>query len=217
MKQYYFKSIILILFISISIYLIWFFLYKNNNQIEKSIFNIYSINKINIGENFWLKGKDFNYNNINYENKIWKWIFIKNNIFLTAKHLFDNTDNKFFIKINNKRYNFKIIKQFKNKDLLIWKINNFNSLNYIKNPIISNLKQNQEIFTYKNWKKIFWKILNTDTTIKELNLSKLIKTDIQLSPWDSWSPLFNSKNELIWIYIIIEKNKNISYAQKISP
>jgi len=206
--------IIFIVFITINSVLFWKKI--ENKNLEKSIFNIISQTSINI-DNIWdLKWKSENYKNIIDKKIIWKWFFIKNSWeFYTAKHLFLYKNSKFYIEINNKKYDFEILKKYENKDIILWKIKNYK--NKINNMVLSpwNLYKWQKIFTYKNNKKIYWKILSIKENIKSLNLKNLTKTNIKLYPWDSWTPVFNEDWKVIWIFTAIKKWENISFFEKL--
>lgn len=220
--------VIFILFFSINS-----FLFKtekvniNTNNIKKNIFDIIqksSINLDNSNNNIdWTKSEK--YKNIINTQVIWKWFFInKYWEFLTNSHLFNNVSSKYYIKINNQKYNFYIVKKYENKDLILWKIINYENNNYLKIQDINkitlinwkwkyNLNIWNKVFTYRNNTKIEWKITWINKNIKEYNLYNLIETNLELTFWDSWSPLFNQYGEIIWINTAINWITHNSYSQ----
>jgi len=217
------------IFLFIIIFIVFFtinkFLFEKkieNSNYQNAIFNIYSQNNINLENNLWLKWETEKYKKVKEEHIIWKWFFInKSWEFLSSKHIFDNNLSSFYVKINNQKFSIKILDKNKNKDIILWKINyknkNYLSINFTKHDYLS--YENQKIYTYKinkedlaPWIQINWKILKLNQNISELNLKNLIQTNIKLSPWDSWSPIFNySTNTIIWIATAIKKSENISY------
>jgi len=222
---------IFIIFITINSFLFWKKLEKNspiipfykgselqtNNNI--AVFNIISETNINIDKNIDLEWKTENYKNIINKDIIWKWFFINSSWeFLTAKHIFSNKNSKFYIEINNHKYNFKIIKKDEKKDIILWQIKNYKNKSFLKINRAKNdylIYEALKIFTYKDNKKINWKITWISKNIEKLNLKNLIKTNIKLYSWDSWSPLLNEKNIVIWIFVAIKIWENISYWEKI--
>lgn len=218
-KNIYIKLSILIILLII-IFSLLFFLQRNyftNNNLEKSIFGIYSENKIKLDQFDFKNSKTQDYKEIINVSKIWNWFFINNKWnFLTNSHLFDNTWSKYYIIIDNNKYTFEIINEYKEKDLILGKIKNYKNKNYLR--IISNYKQEnfEEIYTYKNENRIKWDIIWINKNIEELKLNNLIETNLKLKSWDSWSPLLNKKNKVLWIFTFINKNNNNSYAQIIN-
>lgn len=224
------KSKIIKIFLFIILFIFFlninsFFNTKNQN-INNSIFSIYNENIINLDTKNNNEFQTENYKNILNTHKIWNWFFINNSWeFLTNLHLFNNNSSKYYIKINDKKYDFEIIKKYENKDLILWKIINYeNKNNFLKIQSVNkvalapwnwnkNLAPWEKIFTYKNNKKIEWKIIWINKEIKEFWLKNLIETDLKLFPWDSWSPLFNSYWKIIWINTIINEKTNTSFAQ----
>jgi len=189
------------IFIITAFLTLWFFLDTKKNNVKNNIFDIYFAENIDLWENFWLEWK--NTSKLNYKQKIWKWVFIWEKEFLTAKHLFRDKNKKYFAKVNNKFYNLKLVKKFKNKDLIIWEIINYkNNFNITKT---SKIYKNEKVYLYKDNKKIYWRIM-------EIN-KNLVKTNIKLSIWDSWTPLFDKDNNLIWIFVLIETQSNFAYAE----
>ncbi len=99
---------------------------------------------------------------------------------------------------------------------------NFKKVDFIKKS--EKIENNDLIFSLNSDKKIFiWKILNKNSKIKFEKISKkninfllqkeiknLIETNLETNFWDSGSPLFNNKNEVIWINTIRQNNKNYS-------
>jgi S1-C subfamily serine protease len=137
---------------------------------------------------------------------------------LTSTHILNNSLIKYYIRINSKDYEFDIIENYKDKDITIWKVKNYSNINFIrlKSSKKINLLPRDKVFTIKNNKKIYWKILAINEKISELKLNNLIKTNIKLEPWDSWSPLFNIIWEIIGINSAIDKVEDTSFAQTIN-
>ena len=215
--------IIFILFLSINRFL---FNTNTSTSIDKinlnnSIFNIISETDISLDKSNFNNIKSEDYKNITNKQIIWKWFFINNSWeFFTNKHIFNNISSKYFITINNKNYNFKVIKKYETKDLILWKIYNYKN-KYFLNLNNDNIDLNSwdiknNIFIYKNNKLINWEIIWFNKKIIELNLNNLIETNIKLESWDSWSPLFNNELRVIWINTAIKKSESISYAQIIN-
>jgi S1-C subfamily serine protease len=168
--------------------------------------------------------------NIKINNKIANWFFITNNwIILTNKHILEDKENIEYIWITSdkKEYKLKILYKFKNKDLAILKILDWNKKIFKKVDFIKNYektKNNDFIFSLNSDKKIFfWKILNKSSKInflkinenninflKEKKIKNLIESNLKTNFWDSGSPLFNNKNEVIWINTLRQNNKNYS-------
>jgi len=212
--------IIFILFLSINSFLFWKKI-TNINQ-NKAIFNIISEININLENSLDIKLKSETYKNIENTKIIWKWFFInKNWEFYTANHLFENKNSKYYIEINNKKYKFKIYKVALEpwKDIVFWKIMNFKNKYYLNTKFKKHdymIYNNLEVFIIKNNKKTLWNIISLNNNIEELKLNNLIKTNIKLSPWDSWSPIFNKNTwTVIWINIAIKKWENISFFEKL--
>jgi len=238
--EYIFKNKLLIIIFFIIFFLLFNYrniLKLNNNENNKiyqtndSIFYIIQENKINL-DNIYFKNSTFlnesfistknSQNNqfilekhdINRKN-IWKWFFIDNNwTFITNKHIFKNKNSKYSIKIKDKLndYNFKIIKKFENFDIIIWKINFYKNRNFFNINKNYDLQINDHVYIIKNNNKLIWKIVWLNENIKEFNLTNLIKTNIILYPWDSWSPLFNKYWNVIWVNSAINNIENTSYA-----
>jgi len=208
---------IFIIFITINSFLFW---NKNTTIIKNNaVFDIISETNISIENSIDLEWKVEDYKNIENINIIWKWFFINNSWeFLTAKHLFINKNSKFYIKIDNRKYRFNIIKKYKNKDIVLWKIESYENkyflnINRTKHDYL--IYEDLKIFTYNNKKIINWIITWLSEKIEKLGLNNLIKTNIKLSPWDSWSPLLNERNIVIWVFIAIKSWEDISYAENI--
>ena len=214
--------IIFILFFSINRFLSSKKLSSNIYKINlsNSIFSIISETNINLDKIEFNNTKSEDYKNITNKQIIWQWFFInKSWEFFTNKHIFNNISSEYYISINNKNYDFKIIKEYKNKDIILWKINNFKNNTFLKlnnNLIYWEINITDNIFIYKNNKLINWKITWINKKIKELNLYNLIETNIKLELWDSWSPLLNKYWKVIWINTAIKQYDNISYAQTIN-
>lgn len=212
------KYIKIIFFTIIAISLV-FLLFKNyldyKNNIKKAIFSITKEENIDL-DNTKLKNHD--YKSIENKKIVWKWFFInKKWNFLTSKHILKDNWLKYFINIGNKKYDFDIIKKYKDKDIILWKIKNYENNNFIDyNPTKKiNLSISDKIYTIKNNRKIYWKILGIDSEIIELRLYNLINTNLKLEPWDSWSPLFNINWVIIWVNSAINQIENTSFAQKL--
>ena len=213
--------IIFILFFSIN----HFLLKKNINYSpsEQAILNIYLESKINLEDSEFNDIKSEDYKSIINKKVIWKWFFINNSWeFLTSKHLFNNNSWYYYINIDNINYNFNILEKSNNskliidssKDIVLWKISNYKNNNFIQLNN-DNLVIWSTVFIIKNNIKIYWKIISTNNNIDELNLTNLIKTNIKLESWDSWSPIFNKNWEVIWINVAIKENDNISFFQEV--
>jgi len=208
----------ILLFVTIIVFFVFFLLNKywnENNDYKKAIFNIIEEKNIDL-DNSWSKNLDYK---ITKTNKIiWKWFFInKSWEFLTSKHILNNNKSKYFIEIEKTKYEFNIINTYENKDIVLWEIKKYKNNNFITYQ--SNRKRKIEdskvIYVLKDNTKKYWKILKLNQKIDELELYDLIKTDLILEPWDSWSPLFNNLGEIIWINVAINKIEKTSFAQKL--
>lgn len=195
--------------------------YKNNYSqnlisIENSIFQIIVQEKINLDKTDD-KLKNYNYKNIENTKQVWYGFFINNSwVFLTSSHLFNNNTKKYYIKIDKINYNFNIIKQYSNKDVILWKIENYKNNSFLKTNKFKKIKLDTIVFTIINKEKKYWKIISLNKKLIDLKLSNLIETNIKLKPWDSWSPLFNKDWIVIGINTAIDKITNTSFSEKIN-
>jgi len=186
---------------------------KNLNNIKNSIVSITKKEKLKlINEQYWLKNEKIK--NIWNTKQKWKWFFINNNWYIiTNKHIINSYTWTYEVNYKSKLYNAKVIKIYKNKDLSIIKINiqNQNFLNIETKP---NLYTWEKIFAFINNNFLDWIILDKNIKLNN-NTTDIISTNLKLKPWDSWTPLFNSSNNVIWINTAIWNN-NLSYATLIT-
>ena len=199
------KSWLSVLYSIVILLLVGFLFFSKKDTII--IFDIIQT-KYSVEDNMWLKWETNNFNIVDTKQFIWKAVILQDNNFISSAHLFKNSINFYKAKIWNYYYDIKINKIHKKNDIVYWELIKFSSEWKI---IIwnSNLNTNN-IYVIKNWVKIYWKILDKNIWIKEVWLNNLIKTNIKLKKWDSWTPLFNEKNQIIWIYQVIDNS--YSYA-----
>lgn len=216
------KNIIIwsLIFNSIAVIIFFIFYIFFNNQNENSSNNI-EINTVKIIKNSEIiKNNEnpkwiFNENEININKNILSWIFISKNILLTASHWVNNTSSEYEIidTIWWRNYSWKLI--FKDNENDFAKIEIENDFNNFKNIKIWNkIEIWEEIFSI--WfdekssfsKTMTWKILNIEWN--------KIKTDIVFNEWNSGWPIYNKKNELIWIALEVDIKNNVWYFLKIN-
>jgi len=217
MKKKYFLLFLLSFIIFFILNKLFFFDKKIKNNFSKNNYNIeiFSKKDIWIYKNYGFFNKKVD--NLDYLNKKNNWIIFSSDWKIITNRHFLEKNNKYFWIINNKKYDLKVLKIFKNRDLAILKIMDFNKkiekINFLKNK--NNLKIWEKIYFKKNDKKFFSKILekNLKQTYYEKFQKKflldLIKTNFKIKKWDSWRGVFNEKWKLIWI--ISFKKNNFSY------
>ncbi len=195
------KKIIFVIFLSIIWIFVFFWINKNK---ANCIFDVYQEKKINIWNNLNLTWKDFNYKNINYSQKIWKWFFInKKWFFLIPKHLYDKK-NDYYILINNKKYKFDIIKIYKNKDIILAKLKKEINNSYCE---LANKIRNSKVYILKNNKKYFFEIHKNNN---------LLQANIRLKPWDSGTAIFDLDWKIIWFFVMTNSQKKVSFAENLT-
>lgn len=144
---------------------------------------------------------------------------IEKNFFLTSYHSVIDENYNYFI--NNKKL--KIIYKNQNSDIAFLTFENWEDFdkkideNYEKN-FFKNAEIWEKIFIYsqRNWNlsKIEWKIIDKNVNTiwvfdngKNYNFQIRYLTDLTVQEGDSWTAIFNEKNEIIDI-IHISNNKN---------
>lgn len=200
-------------------YIFWVNNYKFSSQKYEKIENLtVEINEKEDKNNYinnpwWILWTE----NINY----WVWLIYKseNNSchIITAKHIANDVSKEYVITDNKwEEFIWKVTKLESNKDISEIKIDNCDK----KIKIVKSKPKNWEkIFRLnKNWEKKYWKILwiNESIQINSKIKKDLIKINIKSSKWDSWSPIFNSIWELIWINIIWDTQTENSYIEIIN-
>ncbi len=208
-------KIILVTWLLFFIVFIVFGFYASKNQKNtKAIFDIVSNESIDLDNT---KLKNYNYKKIENTLYLWKWFFINDSwFFITSKHILKDKNKMYFIKIDGKKYNFEVKKNYHNKDLIVWVIKNYKSNFFLKQSKNSNLSLWDNVFTLKDNKILYWRVLYKNKKIESLELDKLIEIDIKLKKWDSWSPLFNLNWELIWIASAINEMSWNSFFQELN-
>lgn len=209
-------SLIINFIILIFVFLIYvLFFFKNENEINfiktNSIKIIKNSDIIKNSENpKWI----FN-NETNLDKNIFSWFFIDKNTIITVAHWVNDEQSKYeIIDINSwKSYDWELFFKDIENDFAKIKIKN-DFKNFRKIKIWKDIKIWENIYSYSFWikdnlaKKVSWKIL-------EINWNK-IKTDIVFEDWNSGWVIFNEKNEVLWIIIEIDIEKNVWYFLSIN-
>lgn len=149
---------------------------------------------------------------------------IDENLFLTSYHSIIDENYNYFIK--NKKL--KIIYKNQNSDIAFLTFENWENIenwekfykkideNFEKN-FFKNAEIGEKIFVYnlKNWNlsKIEWKIIDKNVNAvgffdngKNYNFQIWYLTNLSVKEGDSWTAIFNEKNEIIDIIHISNKN-----------
>ena len=207
-----FNRLLSIIYLVLFILIFISFFFLRNGEEKIIIFDVVQKENI-IGNNLWLNSNLEWTTKIQTNNKVWKAFLLNKNTLVSARHIFTNNFNNYYLKNKNKEHELNYQKIIYDKENIIFKLKRYFNT---KELIISQKFQKQDkVYTIINNKKFFWKIIDIDVNIKELNFKDLIKTNIKLQKGDSGSPLFLENGYLIWVFQIIDK-QNYSYAQKIT-
>lgn len=201
MKNNFKKIFFWFIFIFLILVIIWKFLISNNWYLQ---FHILYSDKIGyFAKNIFSNATE-----------------IEKNFFLTSYH--SVVDEKYNYFINNKKL--KIIYKNQNSDIAFLTFEDYEKNfsgkideNYEKN-FFKNAEIWEKVFIYsqRNWNlsKIEWKIINKNVNTvgvfdnwKNYNFQIRYLTDLTVQEGDSWTAIFNEKNEIIDI-IHISNNKN---------
>lgn len=154
-------------------------------------------------------------------NIIWTSFLFNSEYILTNKHVLDNNEipnKQIKVIIEDKIYTSEIVIKDNIYDFTVLKINNPETkLNYLK---ISNsdIKVWQEVYSIWNlWWNLQKSISKWIITWLNRNIEwyayKFIETDLDLWNWESGSPLFNNKWEVIWINtLILDQTSKASFS-----
>lgn len=155
----------------------------------------------------------FDENNNIEENKF-SWVLINKNTIITVAH-WVNTENSIYKIYDNfwNSYSWKLLKKDSENDYAFLETN-IDFKKFRETKIWKDLKIWEEIYALiydEKTEKIIKKIWD----IKDINWNK-IWVNIIFNPWDSGSPIYNNRDELIWIIEEVDLENNIWYFLKIS-
>ncbi len=202
----------LLIFFLLLYFCIWFSKPYEIN-IKSSVFQILLKKNINLDSK---ELKTHSYKNIESFLPVWKWFLIdEKGLFLTSKHILNQDIWLYFIKIWDRNYSFDLLNIHDDRDILVWRIKNFWSKDYIIPNFPKDLEVWERVFYIKDWERVYWEITGLDENIDDLKLKGLIKTNLKLGLWDSWTPLIRQDWSLIGINSAIDEYSWFSFAQKL--
>lgn len=202
----------LIFNITLAIILFWSYtlLHKKANLENNSVKIIKSSEIIKNNENpRWIFT-----NETNIKKNQFNWVFINKNTIITVAH-WVNTENSDYEIYDNfwNSYSWKLLKKDSENDYAFLETN-IDFKHFVETKIWKDLKTWDEIYAiiYDEKTDIFSKKI---WNIKDINWNK-IWVNIVFNPWDSGSPIYNKKNELVWIIEEVDTKNNVWYFLKIS-
>ncbi len=138
-------------------------------------------------------------------NRRGRWVVVPGGDILTASHLFEQAEEYFVVQLADGIIvpveNLRIYPQ----DVALVGID-LETTPYERVLNWRKYNSNEEVFTFIEWNIVRWKLLDIG--------KDQLTTSLPLTPGMSWSPLFSSNGELIWINLAIsnqEEGKSYAY------